>query len=364
MPIDLSIIVPTFNERQNVGPLVKKLDAALKGLVWEVIFVDDDSPDGTAEHVRTISQNDPRVRCVQRISRRGLSSASIEGMLASSAPYLAVMDGDLQHDEMLLGKMLKRLRSDNLDIVIGSRYIQGGSTGTWSRQREQMSRFATSFGRMLMRVDVQDPMSGFFMIRRDFLQRVVHRLSGKGFKILFDLFVSSPDPVRFVELPFEFRNRIAGESKLSTLVIWEYLLLLADKWLGPYIPVRFILFVLVGGLGLVIHLVVLRMGIHWMSWTFAGAQSLAVFAAMTANFIFNNIFTYRDKKLKGWAFIRGLFSFYAACSIGALINIRVAAFLYDHEIYWWLAGLLGAVIGAVWNYAITSTFTWKKKGVL
>lgn len=364
MAIELSVIVPTFNERQNVAPLIKKLDAALKGIVWEVIFVDDDSPDGTAQHVRDIGQDDLRVRCIQRISRRGLSSASIEGMLASNAFYLAVMDGDLQHDETLLKKMLKRLQSEDLDIVIGSRYVLGGSTGQWSRQRQDMSRFATSFGRMLMRVDVKDPMSGFFMLKRDFLQRVVHRLSGKGFKILFDLCVSSPHPVRFVELPFEFRNRNAGESKLSTMVIWEYLLLLADKWLGPFIPVRFILFVLVGGLGLVIHLIILKMGIHWMSWTFAAAQSFAVFAAMTANFIFNNIFTYRDKKLKGFEFIKGLLSFYAACSIGALINIRVASFLYDHEIHWWLAGLLGAVIGAVWNYAITSTFTWKKKGAL
>lgn len=364
MAVELSIIVPTFNERQNVAPLIKKLDAALKGIAWEVIFVDDDSPDGTAQHVRDVSQSDGRVRCVQRISRRGLSSASIEGMLASSAPYLAVMDGDLQHDETLLTKMLKRLQSDDLDIVVGSRYVQGGSTGQWSRQREHMSRFATGFGRMLMRVDVKDPMSGFFMLKRDFLQKVVHRLSGKGFKILFDLFVSSPQPVRFVELPFEFRNRTAGESKLSTMVIWEYLLLLADKWLGPYIPVRFILFVLVGGVGLVIHLTVLKFGIHWLSWKFAAAQSLAVFVAMTANFSFNNFFTYRDKKLRGFEFVRGLLSFYAACSIGALINIRVAAFLYDHEIFWWLAGLLGAVIGAVWNYAITSTFTWKKKGAL
>ncbi len=364
MGIELSIIVPTFNERDNVVPLLNKLDAALKGISWEVIFVDDDSPDKTAQHVREVSQTDLRVRCIQRVSRRGLSSASIEGMLASSAPFLAVMDGDLQHDETLLKTMLKTLRSDDLDIVVGSRYVKGGSTGEWSRQREHISRFATAFGRKLMRVDMKDPMSGFFMLKRTFLERVVHRLSGKGFKILFDLFVSSPEPVKFVELPFEFKNRVAGESKLSTLVIWEYLLLLADKWLGPFIPVRFILFVLVGGLGLVIHLIVLKAGMQMMSWTFPVAQTVAVFTAMTANFIVNNIFTYRDKKLKGFELIRGLVTFYAACSIGAFINIRVASFLFENGIQWWLAGILGAVIGAVWNYAITSTFTWKKKGIV
>ena len=364
MGIELSIIVPTFNERANVEPLLKKLDAALKGISWEVIFVDDDSPDGTAGHVRAVSQTDLRVRCIQRIARRGLSSATIEGMLASSAPYLAVMDGDLQHDEALLKKMLKLLQEDTVDIVVGSRYTQGGSTGDWSRGREKISRFATAFGKMLMRVDIKDPMSGFFMLKRSFFDRVVRRLSGKGFKILFDLFVSSSEPVRFKELPFEFKNRVAGESKLSTIVIWEYLLLLADKWLGPYVPVRFILFVLVGGLGLVVHLAVLWTGLKILSLEFSLAQSLAVFTAMTVNFIINNIFTYSDKKLKGLGFIKGLLSFYLACSIGAFINIRVAGFLFEHGIHWWLAGILGAVIGAVWNYAITSTFTWKNKGAL
>jgi dolichol-phosphate mannosyltransferase len=364
MSIELSIIVPTFNERANVEPLIMKLDGVLKGISWEVIFVDDDSPDGTSQHVREVSQADRRVRCIQRISRRGLSSASIEGMLASSAPFLAVMDGDLQHDETLLKKMLKLFQSDDLDLVIGSRYVHGGSTGEWSRQREHMSRLATAIGRKLMRVDIKDPMSGFFMIKRTFLERVVHRLSGKGFKILFDLCVSAPEPVRFVELPFEFKNRIAGESKLSTMVMWEYLLLLVDKWLGPFIPVRFILFVIVGGLGLVVHLLILKAGLHVMNLNFGISQSIAVFTAMTVNFIFNNIFTYRDKKLKGIDFARGLVSFYAACSIGAFVSIRVASFLFDNGIRWWLAGILGAVIGAVWNYAITSTFTWKKKGAL
>ena len=364
MGIELSIIIPTFNERVNVEPLLRNLDDALKGVAWEAIFVDDDSSDGTAEHVRGISQNDPRVRCIQRIARRGLSSASIEGMLASSAPYLAVMDGDLQHDETLLKKMLQVLRFEDLDIIVGSRYVAGGSTGDWSKSREKMSRFATAFGRILMRVDIQDPMSGFFMLKRSFLDRVVHRLSGKGFKILFDLFVSSPELVKFKELPFEFKKRVAGVSKLSTLVIWEYLLLLADKWLGPYVPVRFILFVLVGGLGLVVHLGVLWAGLNILSWGFSSAQSLAVFTAMTVNFIINNIFTYSDQKLKGPGFIKGLLSFYVACSIGAFINIRIAGFLFEHGIQWWLAGILGAVIGAVWNYAITSTLTWKRKGSL
>jgi dolichol-phosphate mannosyltransferase len=356
---ELSIIIPTFNERENVVPLLKRLDDVLRGVAWEVIFVDDDSADGTAALVREISQSDPRVRCLQRVGRRGLSSATVEGMLASSAPYLAVMDGDLQHDEKILRDMFLILQKDDVDIVIGSRYMDGGGVGEWSKRRQAMSSLATLLSKRLVHADLKDPMSGFFMLRRSFLERVVHRLTGKGFKILLDLFSSSREPVAFREVPFHFRQRNAGESKLGTLVVWEYFLLLADKSIGRFIPVRFVLFVMVGALGVVCHLSVLGLGLKVFGLPFAAAQSCAVFLAMTFNFIFNNIFTYQDRKLRGRDFFKGLVSFYIACAIGAFVNVRVAMFLFDHGVMWWMAGVLGAVVGAVWNYAITSTFTWK-----
>jgi dolichol-phosphate mannosyltransferase len=359
MAIELSVVIPTFNERDNVLPLLKRLDDVLRGVAWEVIFVDDDSTDGTAALVRQVSQSDPRVRCIQRVGRRGLSSACVEGMLASSAPYVAVMDGDLQHDEAILREMLATLQKGATDIVIGSRYIEGGGVGEWSRRRQAISSFATFLSKRLVHSDLKDPMSGFFMLTRSFLERVVHRLTGKGFKILLDLLASSRAPVHFKEIPFHFRPRNAGASKLGTMVVWEYFLLLADKSIGRVIPVRFVLFVMVGTLGMVWHLSVLALGLKVFALPFYAAQSCAVFAAMTANFVVNNIFTYQDRKLHGRDFIKGLLSFYIACAIGALINVRVAMFLFEHGVVWWLSGLLGGGVGAVWNYAITSTFTWK-----
>src|SRR5262249_19627660 len=201
---ELSIIVPTFNERENVAELVRRLDKCLTRCSWEVIFVDDDSPDGTSNSVLEIAQRDCRVRCLQRIGRRGLSSACIEGMSASSAPYLAVIDGDLQHDETLLVPMLDVLKNGQVDIVVGSRYVSGGAFGAWDRSRANMSRAATRISRVIVRAELKDPMSGFFMIRRDVFAETVRNLSVIGFKILLDIFASSPRPLRFKELPYQF----------------------------------------------------------------------------------------------------------------------------------------------------------------
>ena len=209
---ELTIVVPTFNERENVRPLVDSLDRALQSVSWEVIFVDDDSRDGTAAVVRKIGLKDPRVRCLQRIGRRGLSSACIEGMLATPAPYLAVMDGDLQHDEELLPKMLTILQENDLDVVIGSRYMEGGRIGAWEQSRIRMSRIATFLGKIILKAQLSDPMSGFFMLKRGFFEKTVHQMTGKGFKVLLDLFASAPSKVRFEELPYRFRQRHAGEG--------------------------------------------------------------------------------------------------------------------------------------------------------
>ncbi len=356
--------MPTFNERENVAVLVRRLDAALAGISWEVIFVDDDSPDGTAELVRALSQRDARVRILHRIQRRGLSSACIEGMLASAAPFLGVMDGDLQHDETKLPEMLYRLEREALDLVIGSRYAPGGSLGDWPASRKFMSRAATRLSRWVLRADLRDPMSGFFLVRRDYFQAVVHRLSGIGFKLLVDLFASATRPPRFAEVPYTFRPRRAGASKLDGLVAWEYLMLLLDKRFGRYVPVRFIPFALIGGLGVGVHLSVLWLLFQWAGQPFVRAQTGATLAAMTANFLLNNLFTYRDLRLRGWALLRGWFSFSLACSVGAVANVGIATYLFESRFLgdwgWMLSATAGILVGAVWNYAVTSVYTWKR----
>ena len=361
MPLELTIVIPTYNECENLHPLMECLEKTLHGIEWEVIFVDDDSPDGTAERVREMASKDPRVRILQRIGRRGLSSACIEGILASATPYVAVMDADLQHDEALLPQMLQHLKAGEADIVVGSRYMQGGGVGNWQESRLKISQFATALSRVILQARLSDPMSGFFMVRRAFFQTIVHRLSGQGFKILLDIFASAPPPpVQFKELPYHFRTRHRGESNLSVLTIAEYLLLILDKLVGHFIPIRFAMFLLVGGIGVLIHLAILGLFIHLWAFSFLVGQAVATGCAMTMNFFFNNFLTHQDRPLRGWKLLQGLGSFYLICAVGAFANLQVALFLFDLQVPWWLAGLLGGTIGAVWNYAVSSWLTWRK----
>ncbi|HKR20015.1 MAG TPA: glycosyltransferase family 2 protein, partial [Stellaceae bacterium] len=356
------------NERENIAPLLERLDLALAGTRWEVIFVDDDSKDGTPEAVREIGRNDPRVRCLQRIGRRGLSTACIEGILASASPFVAVMDADLQHDESLLPSMLNALHHEPCDIVVGSRYVAGGGVGEWDKTRAGMSGLATKLSRLICKTDIADPMSGFFMLRRDVFESAMRNLSGQGFKILLDLLASLPSTPRLKELPYQFRIRRYGESKLDTMVAWEFGMLLADKLVGHIVPVRFALFAMIGAIGVVVDLIVLSLTLT-AGFGFIAAQAIATLVAMTSNFFLNNVFTYRDRRLTGWRLWRGLFSFYVICALGAVANVGFAAFVFAGDANWlagfkgipWLASVAGVIVGSVWNYAVSSVFTWKRK---
>ncbi|MBK1721058.1 glycosyltransferase [Thiocystis violacea] len=361
-PPELAIIVPTYREVDSVEELSRRVAEVLEGVAWELIFVDDDSPDGTAERARALARTDARIRVIQRIGRRGLSSACIEGMLATSAPFLAVMDGDLQHDEQLLPRMLAAIKAEELDIVVGSRYVAGGDVGTWNARRQSMSRLATRIGQILIRVELQDPMSGFFMVRADVVRACVRRLTGVGFKILLDIFSAAEQPLRFKELPFSFRQRHAGSSKLDNAVLWEYLLMLTQKLIGPLIPVRFIAFSLIGALGVFVHMAVLWPMLHWLgNEAFLLGQSTATLVAMTSNFFLNNILTYRDMRLRGRQLLWGWLSFVATCSVGALANVGIADYLFQEgHSSWFLSALAGILVGAVWNYAVTAVYTWKR----
>jgi len=355
----LTVVVPTLNERDNLEPLLSRLDTALVGLAWEVIFVDDDSPDGTAAFVRDIALRDPRVRCLQRIGRRGLATACVEGILASAAPYVAVMDADLQHDETLLPQMLLTLQREPYDIVVGSRNVAGGGVGDWDQNRVRISGLASWLSRVICRAEIADPMSGFFMLPRSTFDAGVRGLSGQGFKILLDLLTSVPRQLRIKELPYQFGERRFGESKLDTRVAWEFLMLIADKLFGHIVPVRFILFAFIGGFGLVIHLAVLGFFFKILGLSLVAAQTVATLLAMTSNFFLNNLFTYRDMRIKGWRILRGLLSFYGVCALGAVGNVGIASYVFAADQRWWVAGIAGVLVGAVWNYAVSSVFTWK-----
>jgi dolichol-phosphate mannosyltransferase len=358
---ELSVVIPTFKERGNIEVLVQRLDAVLSGIAWEAIFVDDDSPDGTADAVKRIASEDPRVRCLKRISRRGLAGACIEGMLSSSAPYVAVMDADLQHDEKLLPRMFAVLKSGGGDMVVGSRYVAGGSSTGLSKRRSAISRFATSLARRLTGVDLSDPMSGFFMMRRDRFDPLAGLLSTQGFKILLDIVITAKGGLRIVEEPYVFAARSHGESKLDAQVGLDFLGLLLAKLTGGVVTPRFLSFALVGTIGLGVHLLILRTVLVAFGLAFPEGQATATLVAMTGNFVLNNRLTYRDRRLSGVGFLKGLLGFYAISAVGALTNVGMASWLYAHEPVWWLAGASGAVMGAVWNYSMATLLVWRVK---
>ena len=359
--LELAVVIPTFNERGNVPTLIAKLDAALKGRNWEAIFVDDDSPDGTAQAVRDLARLDKRVRVIQRIGRRGLSTACIEGMCATAAPFVAVIDGDLQHDETILPKMLDALEGDDaLEVAIGSRFVDGGGTGEWDSDRVAKSAFATKLSRRVLKAELTDPMSGFFMIRTEIARAMVPTLSGIGFKILLDIMTASPRPLKFVELPYVFRCRTEGESKLDHVVAMEYLIALYDRMFGKVVPVRFAMFSAIGAVGAGLHFLVLGILFRGMDAPFVAATIVATLGAMTFNFFLNNALTYRGQRLKGakelWT---GWVSFCIVCSVGAAANVGVAAFLHNVQHGdWRLSALAGIAVAAVWNFALSSRFTW------
>lgn len=360
---ELSVVVPTFNERDNVRAIASALDVALTHIRFEIIFVDDDSTDGTRDILAELAAEKDNVRVIHRIGRRGLSTAVTEGMLSTTAPYIAVIDADLQHDECVLPSMLEILRNDEADLVIGSRYAAGGGTGEWDSGRLRVSSTATRLARLITSTEMTDPMSGFFAITRPALYSAVRGLSGQGYKILLDLVASARQPLRIREVPYQFRARRAGESKLDALIVWEYLLLLVDKLCGHIVPARFLSFMFIGGLGVFVHMATLGTMVALGFPRFVWAQAVATGIAMIFNFFVNNMLTYRDRRLKGFIpLARGLASFMLVCSVGAVANVGIAAYLYDSFHYgWWAAALAGILMGVVWNYATTSVFTWRAR---
>jgi len=358
--IQLSVVIPTYNERGNVAELIKRLDATLQGVSWEAIFVDDNSPDGTADALKTIARTDARIRCLRRVGRRGLAGACIEGILSSAAPYVAVMDADLQHDERVLPAMLAKLQSGDVDLVGATRYVEGGSSESFSAARSKISRLATKITQRVLGTTLSDPMSGFFMMRRETFDEMAPRLSPVGFKILLDIATASED-LRIGELPYSFGERRDGESKFSLQVGVEFLGLVLSKLTNGHLDPRFIFFAIVGATGVAVNLAVLQTAMATHLGGFEWAKTIATLVATTSNFFLNNSFTYRDRRLKGFGLVRGFIGFCLFGAIGAFTDIGLANQLYVHHETWLVAGLAGSVVGVLWNYAMSSMFIWRTR---
>jgi dolichol-phosphate mannosyltransferase len=356
----VSIIIPSLNERENIPIVVERLEALLTGRKWEAVFVDDDSRDGSLEVLMSLARTKPHVRFIRRIGRRGLSSACLEGMASSVADIFAVMDCDLQHDEAILSKMLAAFEEDpSLELAVGTRYAgEGGGVGEWSKVRIFISRLATSLGSLARKTELSDPMSGFFAIRREVFEETVRQMTGKGFKILLDMVLSVGRPLKTQEFSYEFRTRQHGESKLDIVVGFEYLYLLADKIFGRFVPVSFVVYVLAGLSGLFLHLAALGILFRYVGIAFVTAQLTATLVAMVSNFLVNNSVTFRQQRLKGAMLLPGLLAYIAICGLGAIVNVQASEYLFENHIPWWFAGAAGALVGAVWNYAVSTQIVW------
>ncbi len=361
----LSLILPTYNESENLPELLPKLEDTLSGIPHEIIIVDDDSPDKTWRVAQEIGHDRDDIHVIRRVGRRGLSSAVIEGFLSAKGEVLVVMDADGQHDMSILPKLYKSVQGGN-GIAIGSRYIEGGSVGEWDERRHLMSRVATTLALKVCRVKVGDPMSGFFAINSTLFQKIASHLNPKGFKILLDLLVCVPKNTKVEEVPFTFSTRLHGESKLSKRVQIEFLEYLYDVTIGRYIPLTFLKYCIVGGLGVFVHLASYKAASLFLTegdeLTIVGFRFAVVFAievAIIFNFYLNNIWTFSQARLRGKNAIVGFGKYNVACLFGAVANFAVSSYLFDLGWHDLLAVVIGAFTGVVWNYTMSRFFAWK-----
>ena len=359
--IELSVIVPTYNEKSNIYKLIESLDVVLKDVSWEIIFVDDDSPDKTAAEVRKIAQVNSKVRIIHRIDRHNLSSACIEGVMSSSSKYITVMDADMQHDEKIIPKMLNTIKSENCNLVVGSRFIDGAyASGGLSNTRANGSKLAIWMSQFIIKpIQLNDTMSGFFMFERQLFAKYANSFSKDGFKILLDFVMCAKKEIKLKEIGYSMRARYSGDSKMDHRIVLNYLQLLIAHSIGKVLPVRFILYVLVGSSGLLLHLLNLFIFYKIFSFDFYTSLLIAAIISMTSNYLINNMLTFRDKMLRGIQLLYGFFSFSIVCGIGAWGNITMASQLFEYDVPWMIAGLAGAMISSVWNYSVSSKLTWR-----
>jgi len=367
----ISVVSPTYNEAPNITRFISEVAAALEGFEYEIVVADDNSPDGTCEKAEKIAQINPRVRVIRRLKNPGLSPAVIEGFLAAKGDYVACIDADCQHDPRILPRMVDALAS-GAELAVGSRYVSGGGTGEWNLFRRFESWVATKLAQLFLGVALRDPMSGYFILRREDFGKVCTQLDARGFKILLEI-VSRLAPSRLEEIPYTFRARVAGQSKLSSIVILQYL---SQLWrlssVSRYTSVRFIKFAMVGTSGVFINLCIfmaLSRIVGIQDWRISAAASLV---SNLSNYVANNAWTFLDRGHRGKAMVRGYVSYLFMSVAGLLASTLMFAAL-SHGFYrqfsTHLIGnysgpitlgfqLTSILIGTLFNYELNRRVTW------
>lgn len=361
----LSIVLPTFNERGNIETLLRQLLGLRELYDLELLVVDDDSADGTAELVRALAHREPTIRLIRRVGRAGLASAIKEGLLDATGDLAVVMDSDGQHQPSAVLRALEALEAESADLVVGSRFHDQASIQGLSQKRERGSTWANAAARFSLPRpyrDLTDAMSGFFALRLDAVLPVVRAVDVNGFKFLYELLAVSRGRLRVREVPLSFQPRTSGESKLDLAIFWDFLISLLHSLCLRLLPRRAISFALVGGSGVVVQLAVTQLLLSLSGRPLAGSQQLALVGALTAacsNYLINNALTFRFNRLKGLALIKGLVRFLMVSSLPLAANVGVAqAVVRISHADSLTAQLAGILVVFVWNYAASSRFVW------
>ncbi len=355
----ISIIAPTYNESGNVIPFIERTKVALRDKDWEIIFVDDNSADGTAQKIFDYAADDPRIRIITRLKDRGLAKSSIQGMLSAKGGLLCVMDVDGQHDPEVVKDLVDRLYQDDLHIVSASRRLgDERQSDALSPLRNTLSKVGNWLSSFVLGRRLVDPLTGFFVIRREVFLRLAPELGDAGFKLLLDILYAHKE-LRHAEVPFDFQARLSGESKLDSYVIWKFVTFLLSKMTRGIVPANLISFLFVGGLGLFVHLAVLYSALA-LTVPFIAAQTAATLVAATSNFLLNNLLTFQDRRLRGLNKFWGYLKFLFVSSVGIVANVSAATLAYERLVHVvFLATLAGIAIDTVWKFVIANKFIWK-----
>jgi len=354
---EVSIIIPTYNESENIVKVLNEIELTLSGHDYEVIVVDDNSPDQTSEIVKKISKANKNILCIKRTWKKGLSSAVIEGVALSSKELVCVMDGDGQHDPKDILKMLEHHRAYNLDLVSGSRFLNLSSELALSQSRKNLSDAGIFFANLFLKKKMTDPMTGLFLIKKNLIENLQDQLYKDGFKILFDILMLNKT-LKSDEVQINFRSRIAGDSKLNISTIFNMLGQVMENITKGFMPASFFVFSLVGTVGVAIHLTSLSLLL--MSLGFVAANAVSTVLAMTSNYFLNNYLTFHNLHKTFRERFQGLIKYSFTNSFSILANIGVASQFYANNFSEISSALIGILAGLVLNYFLSLNLVFKK----
>lgn len=358
MKKNISIVIPTFNEKDNIIQLFNEIKNSLgnTNISWEAIFVDDSNNDETTNVIRTLQNYESNVILIKRIENRGLSSALIQGALSSSSEYVLFMDADLQHPPKKILNLYNEIKNNNYDVVSASRFLEDNKL--LKQKRYKASSFVNYLLRRLFKINYSDILTGFFIINRNFFFNNYKKLSNIGFKLLLDIILSNKNKIKYNEISFEFQKRYTGESKLNSKVFIDFIILIIDKITGRIIPGRYFIYSLIGSFGILFQLISFSFLLNYINFNYSLITSIIL--TIYFNFSLNNQFTYSDLKKKGKNFYYGLLKYYFFCSFGALFNFISAKLFYENIPNIYLAVLIGAFIGSIWNYSMNTSYNWNR----